>query len=284
MNKIKICPLVTSFSGNDVDLDKMSAFAEHQFSRGLDYLFVCGTTGLGPALSLNERMNIIEGLDQFSEKIIMQVGSLNLNESLDLARSAKEHGYYAIASLPPYYFFNVPDEWIIRHLTSISKIHQTIAYNFPVASNNRIDPVTIKEVQKRGGNIIGIKETINDVAHMLSFKDQLGEEFKVFNGPDQLLIPSLRSGLDGAIGSSSNYVPGIFTQVIDNYDRKEAFALHSKLETALGIVKSHGAWSANYSAIRILENIDAGNPRPPIFPLSNEQENVLRAELDFLKK
>lgn len=283
MAKLKICPMLTPFDGFSVDEKKMSQFAEHLFSRGINYLFLCGTTGMGPALSFKERRDIILNMEPYAEHSIMQVGSLNLEDSLELATLAKDHGYFAIASLPPYYYYDVPEEWIIRQLSELSKVHPLIAYNFPVASNNRIEPHIIAESNRRGGNIIGIKETVNEVSHMMKFKEILGDEFKVFSGPDSLLIPSLRSGMDGAIGSSSNYIPALFAKLIDGFESDGSYGLQKLINRALAAVKSHGSWSANYSAVRILEKVDAGMPRPPVFPLDEKEEKKLAEELTFLK-
>lgn len=271
--------MITIFDGNSVDTEKMLEFGKLILSKGIDYLFLCGTTGLGPALSFSERMKIIDAFEPLADSSIIQVGSLNLQESEELARKAADGGYHAIASLPPYYYFNVPGEWIIRHLLSLSKIYRLYAYNFPVASNNRIDPSMVQEVNRRGGNIIGIKETVQEISDMLDFKYRLGDEFRVFNGPDNLLIPSLRAGMDGAVGSSSNYLTELFVSTIEKHILDEAHQLQKKLSSALKIVKSYGQWAAIYSAVRMLHGFDPGKPRPPIFPLEPDQESELETRL-----
>lgn len=275
--------MVTPFSGNDVDSEKMKLLAENLLSKGIDYIFLCGTTGLGPALSFTEKLGIMHAMEPYADRIIFQVGSLNLSESVELAAQARKSGYLAVASLPPYYYFDVPEQWIVRHLSKISEKHRLYAYNFPAASNNRIEPHMISEINRGSGDVIGIKETLTDVSHMMMFKEALGEGFQVFSGPDQLMVPALRSGIDGAVGSCSNYIPNTFAELINNYDKESAIELQMKVNEALTVVKSHGAWSANYSAIRILEKIDPGSPRPPIFPLDPEEEEKLESELEFLK-
>lgn len=275
--------MITPFSGNDVDIGKMNKFAEHILSKGLDYIFLCGTTGLGPALSFREKKEIMHEMEPFSDRIIFQVGSLNLSESVELAQLARKGNYFAVASLPPYYYFNVPEQWTVRHLSQISEKHRLYAYNFPVASNNRIEPHMISEINSGSGNVIGIKETVNEVSHMMQFKDVLGDSFQVFSGPDPLLVPALRSGIDGAVGSCSNYIPELFVKLISNYGSADALELQSVITKTLSIVKNHGAWAANYSAVKILQEIDAGSPRPPVFPLDQEEEDKLRSELHFLE-
>lgn len=277
--KLKICPIVTPFNDNQIDLQKMENIASSLFSSGIDKLFLCGTTGLGPTLSFQEKMTVIKGMEQFKDRSIVQVGSLNLSESIELAKEASRMEYYAIASLPPYYYFNVPDEWIVRHLLEISKIHPLYAYNIPATTNNRIEPAMLKEVNKRGGNVIGIKESLQDIGHMINFKIEMGEDFTVLNGPDNLIVPALRSGMDGSIGAGSNFLTDIFVSLVDNYLDDSSFIVQQKMNKVMSVINSYGRWAAIYSAIKLLRKIDAGEPRAPVFPLTNTQEEELEKKI-----
>jgi 4-hydroxy-tetrahydrodipicolinate synthase len=76
--------------------------------RGADGVVVCGTTGEFPSFSVAERKRIAEaalkhrsGLD-----VIVQVGTPNLPETLELLAHAAANGASEVLCIPPFYFKN----------------------------------------------------------------------------------------------------------------------------------------------------------------------------------
>ncbi len=280
-----IVPIITSFDENNhIDTSKMRRHSDFLLKNGVDLLLLSGTTGLGPSLSYDERVNVLENFLDIPDRLIMQVSSLNLDESKSLARLAKKNGLRAIASLPPYYYPRFPEEWHIRFFKEISEIYPTLAYNFPLATNYDITTGLIKKVNLSGGNIVGIKDTTPDLSHMLNFKWEFSNEFKVYCGPDALILSAMRSGLDGAVPGTGNYVPKLVSSIV-KYPNSEDSISSQRIVTSLAkISQKYGQWAANYSIIKILNGYDAGIPRQPIFPLTNEQEVALKNDLENIMK
>ncbi len=277
-----IVPIITPFGDdNSIDLKKLRAHANFLFSKGVNSLLLAGTTGLGPSLSVKERLEILKEFSDVPERVILQVASLDLEESKTLSRKAKEFKIKAIAALPPYYYPRMPDEWYIKYYTEISSIYPTIAYNFPLTTGYNISPDIVKAVNKNNGNIIGIKETLPDLNHMLNFKWEFSKSFKVYSGPDTLILPAIRSGLDGAIAGTGNYAPNTVTSIMKD-DFELAIKSQEFLSKLAGLSQKYGQWSANYNMVRYLLKYDLGKPRLPIYPISGEKESLLKKELEML--
>src|ERR1700730_7902874 len=132
--KHAIVPAVTPFTGNELDVDKLKHHAESLYQEGVDFVFLAGTTGLGPSLRMEEREKMTRALSQYKEKLILQVGSLDLEASVRLAEFARDLGVHAIAAYPPYYFQRIPDDWMVKYFLKLSKIHPLIVYNYPGAT------------------------------------------------------------------------------------------------------------------------------------------------------
>ena len=277
--KLRIVPMVTSFRDGQIDAKLLESHAKHLLESGVDYLFVMGSTGLGPTLSLEERIVCINTLANYSEKAICQVGSLNLDDSLRIAEYAKEKRFKYLGALPPYYFPRLPENLLVKYFARISSIHPTILYNFPLTTGYDISPQTVKSVNEKGGKIVGVKDTVTDVSHMLSYKWELGKDFLVFCGPDLLILPALNSGLDGAVAGSGNYIPNIIGKLFQEAGTERGFQLQRLVASVSKLAQKYGQWSANYSLIRLLKNYDAGSPRAPLFPLSAEEEKSLGQEV-----
>ncbi len=278
-----IVPIVTPFTEeNKIDGKKLRDHADFLLKNGAEFLLLCGTTGLGPSVSFEEKKYIIEQFSDIPDKVIMQVNSLNLDDSLSLTRLAKSSGFRAVASLPPYYYPRFPEDWYIRFYSEISRVYPTIVYNFPLTTNYDVQPSLVKKIVKAGGEVIGIKDTTTDLNHMLNFKWEFANDFVVYCGPDPLIFSSLRSGLDGAVAGTANYAVKRVRSIFDNAGSSKGME-HQKVITALSkIAQKYGQWAANYSMVKIISGHDAGLPRPPVFPLSPEVEKALSSEVHAL--
>ena len=80
--------------------DKFSALAEHLYKQGVNGLYVCGGTGDGYNMTLEERKRAVEiaiGLSPpYNGKVIVHVGSLNTRDAVHLAEHAAAAGSDAV--------------------------------------------------------------------------------------------------------------------------------------------------------------------------------------------
>ncbi len=280
MNEL-IVPILTSFNKkNKIDSTVMRNHADELLNRGADFLLVCGTTGLGPSLTYKEKSDLLDVFEDIPEKIIMQINSLNLEESKMLARKAKKLKVNAIASLPPYYYPRFPEEWYVRFYKEISSIYPTIVYNFPLTTNYDIQPSLIKKVNDSGGVLIGIKDTTLDLNHTMNFKWELGPDFKVYSGSDALILPAVKFELDGAVSGASNYAIDLARSIISNPDGRNAIAKQRQITSLAKISQKYGQWAANYSMVKLILKYDVGLPRPPVFPLNKSQEDLILTDIN----
>src|SRR5579872_1917087 len=205
--------MVTPFVANKPDAQKLVHHARSLLKDGVDYVFLGGTTGLGGSLTTEEKLNLLNELGgEFAPKLLFQVGTLDLEVSIKLAERAKQLKLRAIVSYPPYFYPRMQDDWVVKYFVTISKIYPLIVYNYPLATGYEISPAIVKKVRQGGGNVIGIKDTIPDIAHMLSFKYELGDDFIVYCGPDTIITSAVRSGLDGCVAGSGNYAPELMVK------------------------------------------------------------------------
>jgi len=275
----RIVPVITPFRANRVDIEKLKHHARVLLDDKMDFLFIAGTTSLGPSLTSDEKLLMVDALQEFAPKLILQVGSLDLEESVKLAEHAKRLQLHAIASYPPYFFPRMQDDWVVKFFLTLSKIYPLIAYNYPLATGYEISPGIIKRVNQGGGNVIGVKDTLPELAHMLSFKYELGNDFLVYSGPDTIVTSAVRSGLDGSVAGSANYVPELLIKATNvDSSLSDALAAQKTITSLAGLSRKYGQWAANYSLVKIIRGYDVGTPREPIFALGKDAEEKLALE------
>ncbi len=271
---LKIVPVITPFINNVLDIDLLRNHCETLLKSGIDKLFIAGTNGLGLSLNFNEKLKIINDLDIDGDKLIMQIGSLNLDESIELAMAAKKKEYFAISSVPPYYYSDLDADSIIRYFLDLSKYYRTIVYNYPRMTNHDVDSKMLEKIIKLGGNIIGIKDTVNDIMHMLEYKN-INNDLIVLAGPSTHIFAALRAGVDGAVSAAGNYMPNIINYLYKNINSNDAFKFQILINKVINAAKPFGIYSANYSLVRIIKGYSCGYPRPPFYPLSETKEKEL---------
>ncbi len=274
-----ITPVITPFTDNKVDKGKAVTHGEDVLKGGMKYLFPAGTTGLGPSLAANEKLELLDAFAHIPEHIILQCGSLNLEESIDLARHAKKYKIHAIAALPPYYFTGIKREWIIKYYTKISAEYPTIIYNYPETTGYNITYDMINDINKYGGNVIGIKETTFNLNDILNTKMYV-KDFNVYTGPDQYILAAYRLKLDGFVSGASNYGYKIINKIIENYDNRDGDRYQFLLNELADLSRKYGTISSIYDMVEIMTGIDVGSPREPFFKLGKEERNALEKEIN----
>ena len=274
-----LVPVITPFEHGAVSIVKLRKHSDFLLKKGVDFIFLNGSTGLGPSLNLNERLSILHAFEDIPEKIIVQVGALNLDESLALAREAAKMKVHAIATLPPYYYPRLPEEWLIRYFRTIADVYPTLLYNFPLTTGYDITAEMVGKVLASGANIIGIKDTVPDINHMLQLKWSTPPDFRVYCGPDPLVMSALRSGLDGVVGGSGNYVPQILRTLVDHFNDDTGTRAQKLIQAITSVARKYGQWSANYALVEILHSHSAGEPRSPIYPLDDATKSNMAVEV-----
>ncbi len=277
-----IAPLVTPFDDGILNTVKLTRHAK-SIAKLVDVFWLCGSTGLGPALSKEEKEAIMMAMAEFKDKVVFQVGSLNMDESIYLAELGKQLRVRAIAALPPYYFPKIPEEWVVRYFTKISKIYPLYIYNYPLATRFDVTPGVVKKILSAGGNILGVKDTVKDIIHMLSFKLEFGKDFEVFSGSSTSFLPAIRSGIDGVHSGAVNFVPELVRSLVDNAQKEEGFKLQKDFNAICSVSRKFSQWASNYSMVKIARGYDVGKPRPPVYPLTDKEESELERQMDFLK-
>lgn len=281
-----IVPIVTSFTkDNKVDKAKMKELGKTLMENGVDALFVNGTTGVGPMLTVEEKKQTLEALYEVTNKLLFQIGGLNFDDVKELAKFSKDFDIIGIVAYPPYYFPNFPEKWVIRYYKELIEIspHPVYVYNIPEATGFDVNASIIKKISENG--MAGVKDTHPELAHTLKYK-MMFPQMKVYNGKQALVVATLASGLDGVVSAIGNYAPQLLIkarELVNSGKVREALKVQEMIDSFTGLLSKYGSQSAIYVAIKEMLEVDAGFPRPPIFPLTEDEQKSFVNEIRVLK-
>jgi len=254
-------------------------------SKGLDGLYVCGSTGEGLLMDVEERKLVAEIVKEQAGnkiKIVAHIGgSLNTKNVLNLAKHAEKIKLDAVSSIPPiYYPYGFDDIFAYYENVAESTNLPFFVYYIPITTGVTLSNEKIIEFGKIK-NIIGLKYTDSDFYILQDLLLKMKGKWIAFSGSDQLFLPALTMGVVGSIGSTQNVLPEIFVEIYRNFKEgniKKSMELQKRITVAVSLLKKYGGITVWKTALKF-RGIDAGFARAPFKERFSQEE-----EKRFLKE
>lgn len=275
--------LITPFDEEGrVDTDRLSDLVRFQISKGTEGIYPCGSTGLGPAMGVEERKAVAEAVLNSAHgrvPVVVQVGSADTASSVALAKHAEHAGADAVASLTPYYY-KPGEKAIIRHFESITEAVSVpvFAYNIPQFTGNNLSPGTVAEMAKKGV-VAGIKDSSRDLLQLIDLIEAVPDEFVVMNGTEEYALYAIMGGADGLVSGGASALPELFKSLVvaqRGGDYGAAVQAQATIQKVKDLVKP-APISAYYAILRE-RGVECGAPRAPILPLQKaDAERVINS-------
>jgi N-acetylneuraminate lyase len=272
-----------------LDLDRVEAQADQLLQQGVVGAFVCGTTGEGPSFSVTERRQLTErwcGATRGRMPIIVHVGHTSISDARDLAVHAQRAGAAAVAALPPFYFkpSNIDDLtlWCADIASSAPRL-PFYYYHIPSLTGVRLPMADfLRASERRVPTLAGLKFSDDDLADFGRCVTTFGDQFDLFFGVDEMLLPALSVGARAAVGSTYNFAAAIYRRMIAAFeqgDLSSARQSQSQSRAIVAVFQKHGGIPA-MKATMGLTGLDCGPCQPPLRSLDTRQVEALRADLE----
>ncbi|MDG6900332.1 MAG: dihydrodipicolinate synthase family protein [Nitrososphaerota archaeon] len=267
--------LITPFdSQGRVDTDRLSKLVRFQVSKGVEGIYPCGSTGLGPLLSLEERRTVADTVVAEAHgkvPVVVQVGCADTASTIELATHAEKAGADAIASLTPYYY-RPGDRAVARHFEAVRKSVSVplFAYNIPQFTGNNLQAGAVAAMAK-DGTIAGIKDSSRDLLHLIDLLEAVPDDFVVMNGTEEYALFAIMSGADGLVSGGASALPEVFKSLVAAQrkgDYGSAVKAQDLVQKVKDLVKA-GPIPAYYAILRE-RGVECGEPRAPFLPLEKE--------------
>ncbi len=272
--------LITPFTKND-EINEKSLRKLIQMNKfvGVDGFYIGGSTSEAFLLSIEERKRILDIADdeiKGEKRIIYHVGSISTNEALELAQHAETKRVDAVSSIPPFFYNFTFQEIESYYIDIVRQIElPMIIYNFPAFSGVSMSSENCLTLFQ-DPRIIGIKHTSFNLFELESIK-RIDKEMTILNGHDEVFLPALSIGADGAIGSTYNFMADKFIKIRNLFTdgaMKEALELQSEANEVIRIISKTGV----YQSIKYIlskQGIDCGECRRPFQSLTDDAKKLL---------
>jgi dihydrodipicolinate synthase/N-acetylneuraminate lyase len=274
-----IPPLTTPFTvEGDVYEKGLRELVEFQIRNGSHGLFICGTYGSGPIMTVEERKRVHEiVIDQAKGRIVViaHVGSASTAQSIELGRHAAAAGADCVGAIPPYYHHH-DERAVLEHFRRLVEAVDVpvYIYNNPKTSGFVLTPAFLRKLADVG--VAGIKDSgfsFIDFSHfVLAMEDR--PKFRLLVGSEALALPCWMIGAAGAVCGLANAFPELTVALWEAFQKKEyEKAAQLQLRVNRGRQILHIPSSTNAACYYALHarGVDAGYPKAPILPVEKEK-------------
>lgn len=284
-----ITAMVTPFNSDfTVNYELAGKMARHLIQSGSDGLVVAGTTGEGPTLTKEEKIElyrVVVDVVGGQAPVIANTGGNSTSESIALSLAAQKIGIDGVMLVVPYY--NKPSqEGLYQHFKAVSENINLpiVVYNVPGRTSANIMPQTIYRLAQLS-NIVAIKEACGNMDQISELRRLLPEEFAIYSGDDSLILPILSLGGKGVISVASHLAGVRIQEMIDAFrsgNNNLATEIHLELYPLL-----KGMFvTVNPVPIKCALNLTGwhvGRPRLPLVEATKNEKEFIRSLLKDLQ-
>ena len=261
--------LVTPIDENGVNEEQYRGLIDHVIKLGATGIVPCGTTGEFTSMKFEEKEDAIRIACEAAKgrvPVLAGTGAAYTGDVVKLTRRAVEFGAAAALVVSPY-FLKPSDKEIYEHFEKVANNSDIpiIVYNIPQVTGVPLHWTLIDGLRDIDG-IAGLKDSSGNLVNLTTILVRRPENFQVMVGHDEVALPALASGCDGAILASANVFPDRYIKMQSELamgDLKEALIVQRSIQKVIRIFVNHGGGLAVKAALNMM-GVPVGLARPPL--------------------
>ncbi len=278
--------LVTPMNADgSVNYDKLAELIEFQIAGGTDCILTCGTTGEASTMSEEEHMDVVRfTIEKVNHRVpvIAGTGSNCTETAVKLSMQAEQAGADGVLLVTPYYN-KATQGGLIQHFTTVaSKVKiPCILYNIPSRTGVTIQPETMAYLYNNVENIVGVKDATGNISMTTKLMTLVDEDFCLYSGDDDEVIPVLSVGGAGVFSVLSNIAPQQVHDMCASWFAGDVKAALKEQLRAYDLIKALFS-EVNPIPVKAAMNLmgmNAGPMRLPLTEMESQNQAKLREEL-----
>ena len=278
--------LVTPFDENgNVNFDKIKELVDFQIENGTDAIVACGTTGEASTMNDEEHLAAIKAIIDATDKrvpVIAGTGGNDTAHSIYLSQEAEKLGADALLIITPYYN-KANKSGLRKHFVSIANSVKLpiILYNVPSRTKVNIPPALVADLARNVDNIVALKEACGDLAQVAEVCRLVPDDFAVYSGNDDSILPLLSLGGSGVISVLANVCPRETHDLVAKFFEGD---IEGSRKLQLGMKPLIDALFIEVNPVPVktavnLLGFNVGDLRLPLAEMEEEDLEVLKREL-----
>lgn len=280
-----IVALVTPFHEDGrINFDKLEELLEWHIANHTDGILILGTTGESTTMSHEEDDSIVKftmRVVNHRVPVIAGSGSNDTQTQIDKSMKYDRMGVDALLCITPYYN-KANQRGMVYHFTKVADQVSCpiILYNVPGRTGCSLSVKAVEELSEHP-RICGIKEASGDISYAVNISHLLRDDFVMFSGNDDIIVPLMSLGSSGVISVLANTNPQETHDMVSLWlqgDHKGSLALQQKYLDYI-----HSLF-CEVNPIPVKEAMNAmgmgvGGYRLPLYPMEDANRERLYASM-----
>ena len=280
-----IVALITPFTQDGkVNYEKLGELLDWHIANNTDAILILGTTSESPTMSHEEDLEICRfSVERVAGRVpvIASSGSNSTQTVIEKSLDLQAAGADAVMNIAPYYN-KANKKGMYHHFADVADAIDIplIIYNVPGRTGCSIPADVIGELSKHE-RIIGIKEASGDLSYVAKIAKYANENFAIYSGNDDVILPVLSMGGSGVISVLANVMPKETHDMVMSYlngDTKGA------LEEQLRLMNLINNLFIEVNPIPVKEamnlmGMNVGGFRLPLCEMEDEHREILRESM-----
>lgn len=273
-----LLPITTPFMANeDVDITALKANFNRWNTTGIAGYVVLGSTGERVNLDEREYLQMIETTRAAVPEpmtFIVGAGQQSTRGTIaEIERAAKAGAEAVLVITPHYYRPAITQQSLIEHYMAVADAVSipVILYSMPDLTGIKIEPETAARLSEHE-NIVGIKDSSNEVAKMRETVEMVQEGFAVTVGNGTVFSEALQAGVLGGILAVGCVVPELCLEIyraVKAGENDRATLLQEKLTPlARAVTRTYGI--GGLKAAMDMAGYVGGGVRAPLQSVTDE--------------
>lgn len=233
-----LLPTTTPFDANgQIRATAVAANLRQWSAKGVVGFVILGSTGERVHLDEREYLEVIETSRAAvgdGYVFIVGAGQQSTLATINEIRKAAQAGADAVLVITPHYYRSaINQETLLTYYTAVADASPVpvLLYSMPALTGVKIEAETIARLSHHA-NIIGVKDSSNDLAGFTETVRLCPDDFAVMTGNGTVLLDTLRAGATGGILAVGCVVPEACVDIFRAFHAGQldrAVALQSKL-------------------------------------------------------
>ena len=269
----------------EISPERVRALTEYFVDKKVRGVYVNGSSGECIYQSVEDRKVVLENVMKVRGDltVINHIACNNTKDGMELAAHAESLKVDAIAAIPPIYF-KLPEYAIAQYWNDYSSAAPNtdfIIYNIPQLAGVALSRGLYAKMRENN-NVIGVKNSSMPTYDIQGFVRDGGDDYIVFNGPDEQFVSGRVIGAGAGIGGTYGAMPELFlamNESIESGDIKRARDIQYDVNDIIEkLTSGHGNMYAMIKEVlRINEGLDIGSVRKPLVALTDADKEIAKS-------
>ena len=282
MKKLKgliVAPFTGFTDDGEVDIQAVSRQQKYYKDNGIIGAYVCGTTGEGSSLTIEEKKALFREWAKYRDEsftVIGFVGGTSVKEAKELTAFAAACGLDAVAMTAPYYQRAANVHELALTLAEVAAAAPELPffyYHIPVLTHVCFPMIgLLREVDGLIPNFAGIKYTFEDMMDYLFCLEYGDHKYDILFGRDEMMLSALVLGGEAFVGSTYGYSAPVYLDLMEAFrkgDLARAARLQYETDRLIALLAKYG--NGTGKAFMKAAGLDLGPCRHPLTTLSEDQ-------------